>query len=261
MRKRPLSLTLIGLCYIFLGPFLEITSRVYFNEWPLMGPRGVIPNLSWHDWLLITAMPVVGFGILRVARWGYYLFFGYSIALIGQRIYEYFSSQDYSAYASLLGILLTVAVVGYFVQKHVATPFFNPAIRWWQRQPRFQVNIAAQMRVRHDIFHCFVRDIALGGCFVETDEAVFTGDVTWVRIQLGEHEFTALGKVTWVHTTGVRGVGVQFLGMGKHDRQSLRRLIEYLAASNPQGLPVNAGIPTNKAIAKKSAKKSTNKSA
>jgi Tfp pilus assembly protein PilZ len=246
MKRRPLSLTIIGLCYILLAPPLYLWALSYFREWPLLGPRGVIPNMNWMDWVMLCALPAVGAGIVLVKRWGYYLFFGYTGLLILQNGYEYFSSQDYSTYASLLGLLLNVSVVGYFVQKHVAAPFFNPAMRWWERQPRYLVNLMAQVRVRFDVFQCRVRDIALTGCFIETDEAVFVGDPTWVKIQLGDHEFTALGKVIWIHSKGIRGVGVQFVGMGKQDRKNLRKMIEYLAASNPNGLKINAGVPNQK---------------
>jgi hypothetical protein len=34
MKKRPLSITLIGFSYIFIGPVLDLLQRAWINEWP-----------------------------------------------------------------------------------------------------------------------------------------------------------------------------------------------------------------------------------
>lgn len=232
MKTRPVSITILGILYMFM-PFVDIAFEIYLKDWPLYGPRGFFTHVSLEAIVFWMLMPFVGFGILRVSRWGYLSFLAYSAILITYKSFIYFQNPNYSLYNVLLLNFFSLGVVGYFLQKHIAAPYFNPKMRWWQRDHRFSVNLAAQLRYQDKLLHCNVLDISKGGCFIETNVDFHISDVAWLRIQLSQHDFTALGKVTWVNKKGLKGVGIQFTGMGKRDRKALGSLIAYLRSANP----------------------------
>jgi hypothetical protein len=84
------------------------------------------------------------------------------------------------------------------MQKHVMAPYFNPELRWWDRDDRLAVNLGVQIRLKYSTLQCSILDISAGGCFVETNEEVVPG-VSRMRIRLSDLDLTALGKVVWVN--------------------------------------------------------------
>src|ERR1700722_9977778 len=125
MKKKPFSITLIALLY-FLAPIGNVLQISYFNHWPLHGPRSVFNHFSFYEWCILAAFPVVAFGIWRVSRWGYYLFMAFAAFLVVHNTYAYFTNQAYSPYVVLLFQLVIFAIAGFFIQKHVSAPYFNP---------------------------------------------------------------------------------------------------------------------------------------
>jgi Tfp pilus assembly protein PilZ len=72
-------------------------------------------------------------------------------------------------------------------------------------------------------FDCYVRNLSVGGAFIETSETFLAGEILKVNIQLDEvsksHEMS--GKVVWnsnhphYNTGGVTGVGLRFVRPGE----------------------------------------------
>src|SRR5258708_3940037 len=131
MKKKPFSLQLIALGY-FLAPFGNVARLAYFNQWPFKGPRSVFYHLSTFDWCILAMFPIVAVGIWRVSKWGYFTFLSFAVFLILHNTYMLISNNaNYSPIVVLLFQLFIFAMVGFFVQKHIVAPYFNPKVRWW----------------------------------------------------------------------------------------------------------------------------------
>src|ERR1039458_6570489 len=111
MKQKPLSINIIAAFY-FLAPILNVARLVWVNSWPLTGPRSVFNHFTELEWLIMLLFPVVGLGVFRVARWGFYFFLGFSALMILHNSYAYFNNPVYSIYIIILFHLASFSVIG-----------------------------------------------------------------------------------------------------------------------------------------------------
>jgi len=230
MKKKPLSLKLIALAYL-IAPIGNVLQIAYFNHWPLKGPRSVFNHLSNYEWMVLAFFPIVAYGIWRVAKWGYFLCLGFAAFLIVQNTYALFVNDSYSPYVVLLFQLVSFAIAGLFVQKHIAAPYFNPNMRWWESDPRYKVDFKAQARMGQTHMKCAILDVSMGGCFVELKKALKLDDLIWIHLSFEKCHVTALSKIVWVKPGEIKGYGLMFVSMEKSDETSLHQLIKDLKKS------------------------------
>ena len=227
MREKPLSIKVIALLYL-LAPLGNILQNAFFNQWPLRGPRSVFFHLSLYEWMVLAVFPVVAFGIWRVAMWGYVSCMGFAGFLILHNIYGYFSNRAYSPYVVLLFQMCIFALVGIFLQKHIMAPYFNPNIRWWENEPRYKVDLTAQLRQEQKIQNCQVLDISVSGCFAQSKKEYALGDLVWITINLDETHVTCQAKIVWVKDKPTAGYGLRFTQMEKSEQVKIKSLIKHL---------------------------------
>lgn len=230
MKKKPLSIRIISLFY-FLAPLVNVAQTAYFNHWPLFGPRSVFYHFSGTEWMIMGFFPLVAFGVFNVTRSGYFLFLGFSAFLILRNSYLYMLNPAYNIYLVLLFHLITAGSVGFFLQKHIIAPYFNPKLKWWKRDERFPINIAAQARFHDQLLDCSVLDVSLSGCFAKVAKPFKLGDMVWIYLSVGDAKFSAMAKVMWVNTKSPKGFGFMFVGMEPSDKKNIKKLISYLKKS------------------------------
>jgi Tfp pilus assembly protein PilZ len=241
MKEKPLSINLIALAYL-MAPIGNIMQVAWINNWPYFGPRSVFNHFSSFEWTLLCVFPLVALGIYRVAKWGYMLFLGLSAFLLVNNTFMYFKNPAYSLYIVMLFHLVTIGLVGFFLQKHIISPYFNPNLKWWERDHRYTVNLGAQVRIRQILVECNVLDISKKGCFVDMQNPLDMGDMVWINLTLGTFQFSVLCKVMWHRPIEPTGYGLRFMGMEKEDVKNIKKMIDYLHKSVDHGLKRDEGI-------------------
>lgn len=230
MKKKPFVINFIALCY-FVAPIINIWQVAWINHWPLTGPRSVFLHFSQVEWALLALCPIVAFGIMRVTKWGYFLFLGFSALLIMRTSLLYFKNPVYSLYLVLLFHVFIVGTVGYFLQKHIIAPYFNPKLKWWERDERFKVDLIAKIKVDDRFFEGQILDVSVSGCFLRYDKNLKLGDLVWINTSLNNEQFSVMGNVMWISRKEPQGYGLMFVGTSKEDKRTIQRMVDYLKRS------------------------------
>ncbi|MCC6277133.1 MAG: PilZ domain-containing protein [Oligoflexia bacterium] len=241
MKSKPLSINLIAISYL-LAPAVNILQMAWVNQWPLSGPRGILERLNSWEWVILGSFWVAAFGIWRVARWGFLFFIALSSYLLIHNTYIYLTSAAYPVYLIMLFHLVNLGLVGFFLQKHIMSPYFNPKLKWWERDARYRTNLSAQVRIKDQTIETQLLDISTGGCFVGLSPSVHPGDIVWVTVQLSDHRIHLPGKVMWTKFDDPVGFGLMFMGLESADKKTLKKIIDYLANSVQDGLQSNEGL-------------------
>ncbi len=230
MKKRPLSFTFISLCY-FVAPLVQIAQIAYFNDWPFLGPRSVFYHLSIYEWSILAVFPVIAIGLFKVTKWGYSLFIAFSAFLILNNALNYFVSPTYNTNILMLVQIFLAGLVGLFLQKHNSAPYFNPQLKWWERDARYHVNLGARLKVGQNMTDCNILDISKGGCFAQLDKRCILGNTYWLTINLDDIHFNVMGRVMWDSKFNPKGYGLMFVGMQEGELRALRTLMNALKQS------------------------------
>lgn len=232
MKHKPFSLKMITMGYS-LAPILTILRASYFNSmgdsFPIFGPRSVFYSFGAMDWLTIVLFPVVAFGIYQVSRWGYFLFLAFSAFLIMKTSYLYFQNPAPNGYVVLLVHLSIIGVVGFFLQKHIVAPYFNPNLRWWVRDERFRLNHVSQAKYMDKYFDCEVLDMSLSGCFIQIkSQTVEVGAMLWVFLEYDGLKLAVPGKIMRDVKGATPGYGIMFVGLGPVERKQIQNVMDRL---------------------------------
>jgi Tfp pilus assembly protein PilZ len=236
MKKRPLSISIIATGYLF-APLINILQIAWFNHWPLTGPRSVVHHLSPYEWSILACFPVIALGIYRVTRWGYLLFLAFSAFLLMHNSYAYLINPSYNLSVVIMFQLLIVGVAGFFLQRHMAAPYFNPQMKWWERDPRYPVSLSAQLHSRKRDIKVSVQDISKGGCFVCTDLKLNLGETVDLTINLTDISFKGIAKVVWVARRKPQGYGMMFIDQLSENKRALQTLLNALKHSQVPARP------------------------
>ena len=231
MKKRPLSIVVIALLYLF-EPVGNLLQAAYVNGLPLTGENSILYHLIWSDWIVLGLFPVVAYGIYNVKKWGWYLFLSFSVLLIFYNLYVYFYlNPNYHLQTVILFILIVTSITAIFFRKHVYSPYFNPRLRWWEVASRYRVALSAKIFTTDGPMDCQVLDISVTGCYVDYSGNLSEGDKIWLIIHGADEEIHCLGKI--VRKTirpDTTGYGIFFQTMSRDTQQNLKRMIRNLKA-------------------------------
>jgi hypothetical protein len=251
MNRRPLSITIIAVIYL-LEPFGNLAVAAYANRIPLLGKQGVLAHLIWSDWLILAMFPVVALGVFMVRRWGWYLFLGFSLVLIGYNLWVYgYINPHYSLGTVIAFVVMITAVSAVFFRKHVYSPYFNPRLRWWEIPARYRVAINTQILTdRHGALVAQTADISESGCFVVMSSDLQVGEQVWLVLSCRGTQINCLGRVVRQADSGGSdcGYGIMFQAMPREARLKIRHLVRSLAKLGGQdrsGDVSETDIPTD----------------
>lgn len=235
MKKRPLSIILVTLICLSAGPFY-LAYQLWMQRYD---PYASIMTLNpLHLVIAVLAFPV-GIGIFRVQNWGYFSFIAYAITLVSYFLYEYFTSPVIYNYVLLVGSVFMVGGLSFIIQHHVSAPYFNPRLKWWERDPRYRSNLHADFCIDGDIRKGSLLDLSLSGCYANIESKLSAGDTVKVDIRLLDHHIHTTAKVIWANPEG--GYGVMFMDLAHQEKRELKNMIDYLLSS---GMPViDEGVP------------------
>lgn len=227
MKKRPLSIVLIALFY-FIQPIGNVVQAAFVNNLPLLGEGGILARLLWTDWIILGLFPIVGIGIYKVKRWGWYLFICFSALLILYNLAVYFFlNPNYNLETVLFFIMIITAISALFLRKHVYAPYFNPRLRWWETARRYRVQLKTTIMTSDGVSPCKTMDISDSGAFVECASDFKEGSHVWLNLGCNGIEISCLGKVVRKSEAKENriGYGIMFLDLSKDTKKKIRQLI------------------------------------
>lgn len=169
----------------------------------------------------------VAFGIWRVRAWGWILFLLHALAvgahsLLGPDFRPLLATQAFFN-------LPFTAVALYYLFSSTRKPYFNPRLRWWDRDPRYR-----------DAIHLFIEgkeyklfDISLHGIFIADPEATTRspGRHLAADISLGGEGVTLSMEIVRIHPGGgayPTGFGARFFGLDARGKDFLARYVSEL---------------------------------
>jgi hypothetical protein len=231
MKKKPFSIKFFAACFL-VAPIFNLSLIAWLNHWPLTGPRGVLGHLSPYELCLISLFPFTAYGIWKVAKWGYYLFLSFSTLIIIHNFYILLTQKQYSSYMVLLFQATTLSVVGFFLQKHITAPYFNPKMRWWESRPRYKVDVGCVNKISEGasarLFESHIHDISKGGCFMVCSENLKIDTQIELEFSFNNNRVLILGETVWLCPKIQGGYGIQFHKMSLLNKLALRAIIKDL---------------------------------
>lgn len=239
MLHRPWSIITMSVLLGITGPltlllwFLNHSSD-YLTAW-----RQIDPFIT----ALSVMSTIVAFGVWKVRPWGYYSYLVTACCSLLYLLYEYVMAANLENYLPL--IFATSFAIGtcLFLQRHVTAPYFNPRLRWWERDPRYRVHLGVKFQIDRQTRSGGLLDISRGGCFAELDAKLIVGEEIEMRMQMIKFDFTTRAKVIWC-STDPKGYGLMFMGITKRHRREIDGIIAYLIeAHGKRGPLVNQGVP------------------
>ncbi len=173
-------------------------------------------------WLLA---PIVALGLYRVRVWGWIL---YLIHASVTSVLSFFG-PGFSSFGLTTAAFINLpffAIAGYFLFSEVRAPYFNPRLRWWERNQRYRN--AIQILIEGKEFKLF--DISVKGLFIVDPEAARRkiGDKLVAHISFSDELASLKIEVIRVHLGGGEypaGYGARFLSM---DLSARRLIIDYI---------------------------------
>jgi hypothetical protein len=232
MKSRPLSIHLTSSALFLAGPtYLAYWTIRCHGDW-----NTAIETLNPIWAFLLTAGVMIAVGVWSVRPWGYFAFLGYSAMIVGYQSWQYVQNTETPFYLTMALTLVAVAASSSFLREHVSAPYFNPRLRWWERDPRLRVNLGARFQVNTQRQKGNLLDISKGGCFAELETILFPGDVIELRVTVAEVDFLAKAKVIW-RCSRPRGYGLMFYNMTPRQKREIVQLIEFINRRVETDLP------------------------
>jgi len=247
MKKKPLSIKFFAACFL-IAPIFNILLLSWVNKWPLTGPRAVIERFSAYEQIILLFFPIVAVGIWRVAKWGYYLFMAFSIMIVAHNFYVLLSHKLYSSYVVLLFQVTTFSVIGFFLQKHITAPYFNPKLRWWESPTRFKTLIAGSVQYLGKLHDVEVLDVSKGGCFVYCNKHLNLGDEIILEFTYNGNLFRSSGDIVWMSERAPTGFGIKFKNIRLGDKWSLIKILSDLKKAKKQQIQSQNSSKKEKAV-------------
>lgn len=229
MPRRPLIITLIAICY-FLSPIAIIIQGSVMNRIPLVGPYNIFTRLFITDIIILFIYLISAVALYSVKKWGWYLFLGCGLILIGYNIFVYFHNPRYSLSVLIIFNVVLAVVAGIFFRKHIIAPYFNPRLRWWETEPRFKIDIHADIMLDDQILSGDILDLSMSGFFMAFSNTLSLGQVYTFDLKCWKHSVDVSGKVMRKSTEkeGYNEFGIMFVRLTEKEKTGINIIIKDL---------------------------------
>jgi hypothetical protein len=219
MKKRPFIIKLIALCLI-LSPIWFITQTMYIFKIQIGYIASVFKLLNWHGWTMLIVSPLVGVGVFKVKKWGFYLLCIFAALSLVSNITIY--ATGLTTFPIWLIILLNVLILAgliLFVRKEVYAPYFNPNLRWWEQAKRYYYQdmkvLIKEFGTNKLVAEANSFDISESGVFIASDKEVAAGELYSLEMQFAKGGFLfSDAEVVWVNKEDgsfPKGFGCRFV--------------------------------------------------
>lgn len=233
MRTRPWSIKSVS-AFLALCPFVAFTFFTLSPGYP--PPLELASRLPWEIWVLAGACLLTAYGIWVVRPWGYHAFF-YLVAAIVLGDISQLAHQP--AFVFSWGYLLDfiLAAAGAWFLYRERDLFYKPHLRWWERAPRFNVNIPSSVHLFNGAaYKGEVLNVSRSGVLARVPAPLKEGDLITLTFHLGHENFTSPLKVIRRDKEQDQAVGLEFADLTRQKRLEIARFIG-LVRESPAILP------------------------
>lgn len=233
MRTRPWSIKSVSI-FLALCPFAVFTFFVLKPGYPPAGE--LIQKFSWEIWALAAACLVTAYGVWVVRPWGFHAFF-YLIAAVVFGDVSQLAHQPTFVFNWGYVTDLAFALAGAWFLYRERDLFYNPRLRWWERAPRFNVNIPSSIHLFNGgAYRGEVLNISSTGVLARVPVTLKEGDLVTVTFHLGNQNFTSPLKVIRQDREQNEAVGLEFADLTRQKRTEIARFVS-LVCESPAILP------------------------
>jgi hypothetical protein len=239
MKIRPKSILVFSVIYL-LSPLLILFQAAVINMVPVAGPGNIITRLQIMDILVLGTYLLCAISIYSVRKWGWWLFIASSVFLVSRNIVVFFINPFVSLLLILLYNLVLTAGAAFFFRKHLIAPYFNPRLRIWELEERYQIEMIVAV---DDLKHpAELMDISAGGCFIRTIETIPVKDSYNIIIICQTLQISLRAKL--IRKVGLKnglyGYGLMFAFISQTEKTGLNVLLELLLRA---GMAQEAPVP------------------
>jgi len=191
--------------------------------------RSILSELFSPFFYVLSALGVaVGYGLLNMQRWSWYLFVFVNILMVYESTYLLVSygESHHKLMALILffGFLLAIVIR---VRAEVNVPYFLPKIRWWESYAKDEsvVPIAIEFNQTGKALNGKLMDLAVQGCFIKVDHDFVIGNYVDLRFQVFSQKIFCKGLVVWNASSSVthpKGVGIKFVDFNRYERRKMK---------------------------------------
>jgi Tfp pilus assembly protein PilZ len=182
--KLPISILLIGL-YFILTPIISYFTVVYYLNIPILEIKSILLRFNWLQITLNSMGVLVGFGILGVKRWGYFLFLVYNFIMFLHGIYfiHQFGFLE-ATVRNLSYIVFPFLLTLYFFNREISIPYLTLIPRGFRSKWRIEVPVSGQIVLNDTTWNIETLDISPRGCLIKTDQDIEIGSVVKIFLNL-----------------------------------------------------------------------------
>ncbi len=229
MPRRPLIISIIVICYV-LSPVSSILLGSIINRIPIFGVHNIFTRLPITDILILFVYPISAAAIYSIKKWGWYLFLACSLILISYNIFVYNLSPRYSFLILIVLNVILAIVAGIFFRKHIIAPYFNPRLRWWETEPRYKIEIHAEIISGKNALTGEILDISNSGFFMSLDQNLTVGRIYKFNLKCLKCSVEVNGKVMRKASRKeeLNGYGVMFVKLTDAEKMGINALIKDL---------------------------------
>ncbi|MDC7221387.1 MAG: PilZ domain-containing protein [Spirochaetales bacterium] len=227
MPYKPRIIILLCLIYLLSPPALLLFSA-YNGQGPLTSPGLILESLSLTNLVTLGLCAFISLCLFSVRKWGWWGFLFSSVYLIASHIKGYLSDSSHTPITLLLYILFMSGAAALLFRKELIAPYFNPRLRWWEAEKRYELNFQCQIKDDDNSFILPISDISRGGCFLATKREVPLGKIYTLEISINNLYLTLKGEVVRGSHSPVQGWGILFREVSLIEGRGLKELIELL---------------------------------
>ena len=232
MKRRPWGLMIIVWLH-FLAPIGNVViSSLYSGNTLGRYLYLLFQPYNFHRLLLFVFFPILsGVMIYLCKRWSYIVYiFLMSLPVFFNIYFWYDTRNSQMIFPLILAYLVNILVVGFFMRGSVRKIYFDPRIRWWETQPRFYADIAAEVFLSTQKMAGQVVNISGSGLFFLSNEDLKEGDEIQIQFRDSGREINLDGQVVYIRKDKQHGFGVKFTNY-KNSKKALSELLRKLRNS------------------------------
>lgn len=212
----------------FLSPIAILVFNSALNMVPLIGYGSIIFRLRVFDFIILSLYPLTAFSIFMVKKWGWWIIISSAFFMFLYNLVSFF----YNPFSSVIILLLMNFALFFtallFFRKHLIAPYFNPRLRWWEQDQRYEIDIYLRFLGLNK--NVIISDISEGGCYIFVDFLIESGTELPVLIVCGSFHITLQSRIMRIAKESDRyyGYGLMFLKIDEVEKDGLKKLIKKL---------------------------------
>ena len=227
MLRKPLSIVILSIIY-FLSPLVILIFNAALNMVPLLGYGSIIYRLRILDVVVLFLYILTAFSIFFVRKWGWWTIISSALLMFSYNLFTFFMNPFSSILILLLMNVTLFSVSIFFFRKHLIAPYFNPQLRWWEQDQRYEIDIYLKF-IGMDR-NVIISDISAGGCYIYVDFLIDSGSELPVLIICGSYHLNLNVKIMRIARESDRyyGYGLMFQRISNVEKEGLEGLLKKL---------------------------------